>query len=91
MCVVDHKGAEFPGNNKQTYKHIHSLTYWLISFIHQYRSGLRKLLSVQVDAHYDEQKELIQQQLVTEQQMISDVNRVYSVSPTTRPCTHYTP
>ena len=26
MCVVDHKGAEFTGNNKQTYKHIHSRT-----------------------------------------------------------------
>jgi len=36
---------------------------------------------VQIDAHYDEQKEQIQQlQLVMEQQIISDVNRVYAVS-----------
>ena len=38
------------------------------------------LLPVQIDAHYDEQKELIQQQLVMEQQLISDVDRAYSVS-----------
>jgi len=35
---------------------------------------------VQVDTQYDEQKEQIQQQLVMEQQMISDVNRLYPVS-----------
>jgi len=35
---------------------------------------------LQIDAHYDEQKEQIQHQLVLEQQMISEVDKVYSVS-----------
>jgi len=37
------------------------------------------LVLVQIDAHYEEQKELIQQQLVVEQQMITDVDADYSV------------
>jgi len=40
------------------------------------------MMMMQIDAHYDEQKELIQRQLVMEQQMISDVDRLYSVSET---------
>jgi len=43
---------------------------------------LLMMMMMQIDAHYDEQKELIQRQLVMEQQMISDVDRLYSVSET---------
>jgi len=49
-------------------------------------SRLQMLLLVQIDAHYDEQKELLQQQLVVKQQMISDVDRLYSVSRYSRTC-----
>jgi len=46
----------------------------------QYSLDNKRCYVIQVDVHYEEQKELIQQQLVTEQQMISDVDSVYSVS-----------